>query len=272
MSTYAISTALFKDIPLDEAISKTLEAGFHEFELSGVEGHLENWIADPARMRRILESAGIVARAVHTPSAGWDNGAADDAARRASIDVATASFVHAAGVGAGIVICHPNKPTDPFTPETFEANLARSRESLAILAERAKAAGVRMAVENLPVRGQPRPGASVADVLRMIDGLGDHVGICLDAGHSNANGLSAAKEVLEAGERLIALHIQDNDGSGEDQHILPGRGTTDWGAFLASLDTIGFEGLRTFEVMRGDDAEAILQGLARLRREWVARG
>ena len=271
MSTYAISTALFGDGPLDEAIRKTVGAGFREVELGGREGHLGNWIADPVVMRRTLEFAGIVARAVHSPSAGWDNGATDTIARHASIEVAAACFLHAAGAGAEIVICHPNKPSDPFRDDEFETNLARSRESLAALAERARRAGVRMAVENLPARGQPRPGARVADVLRMIEGLGDNVGICLDAGHSNANGLSAAEEVLEAGEKLIALHIQDNDGGGEDQHLLPGLGTTDWDAFLSALDANGFAGLRTFEVLKGADADALLEEIARLRREWVAR-
>ena len=273
MKTYAISTALLKGFSLDEAIAGIAEAGFHEAELSGDEGHLDNWIADPARTRRLLESAGIVARSVHSPVAGWDNATPDEAARRASMEVVATCFLHAAEVGAEMVIYHPNKLSDSFTLtlEEYEATWARSRESLVILAERARAANVKMAVENLSAKGQPRPGATMTDLLKMIDGLGDHVGICLDAGHSHLSGICATDEVIEAGERLLALHIQDNDGNGEDQHLLPGRGTIDWDAFLDALDKINFKGLRTFEVLKKNaEVETLLQALAALRQEWEA--
>lgn len=271
MATYAISTALFRGWSVDETIPRLVEAGFHEVELSGGDPYMGNPLVDPAKTRRLFNDAGIAIRVIHSPSAGWDNGASDEAARLASIEVVAKSFLEAAEVGAEIVVCHPNKPSDPFTQENYAENLARSRDSMAVLAERAKAAGVKMAVENLPSRGVPRPGMAIVEVLKMIEGLGDHVGICLDAGHSNANGISAAKEVLDAGDRLFALHIQDNDGSGEDQHLLPGRGTTDWKAFLDALDEINFDGVRTFEVMRGDEIEVILDLLSELRQEWQAR-
>ena len=272
MVTYGIATAPVNGVPFDEAIARIAGAGFRQVELWGDEQHLDHWIARPAGMRRALESMGIAAPSVHSPKAGWNNGAADKATRLASVEATATCFRQAAEIGAQVVICHPNQPIVPFTEEEFEANWARSRDSLAILAERARAVGVRMAVENLPARGDPRPGATIADVLKMIQGLGDHVGICLDAGHSNANGQSAAEEALVAGDKLFALHIQDNDGGGQDQHLVPGRGTTDWNAFLDALDEMAFKGVRTFEVLLGADADTLLQELAMLRREWEARG
>ena len=272
MRTYAISTATLHGFPLPEAITRIAEAGYCEIELFGAEGHLGNWIGNPARARRALESAGITARAVHSPSVGWNTGTSDERARRASVRATTDCFHHAAEVGAEIVICHPNSGvSDSFLVEEYGANWARSRESLSILAERARACDVKMAVENMPARGQRRPGVAVAEVIAMVDGLGDHLGICLDVGHSNLSGMSAADEVTEAGERLLALHLQDNDGKGEDQHLLPGRGTVDWDAVLNALDQLDFRGPRTLEVAGGDQVEAILRELAALRREWQTR-
>ena len=271
MKTYAISTALFRDSSLDEVLARIAEAGFREVELSGEDDDLDKWMSNVQEVRRALDSAGIVARALHSPPRGWDNGAPDEAARRMSVEAAAASFLFAAEVGAEIVVCHPNKPTHPFAREDFAENWALSLESLAILAGRAHEAGVKMAVENMPARGQPRPGGTVADIVEMINGLGDHVGICQDAGHSNANRISAANEALQAGNKLFTLHIQDNDGNGQDQHLLPGRGTTDWDAFLDALDKTAFRGMRTFEVLRGDEVEILLAEVARLRRLWEAR-
>ena len=272
MKTYAISTALLDGVSLDDAIARIARAGFREIELSGNEEHLDGWTAHATQARRALESAGIFARAVHTPPAGWNNGTLDEESRRASLDAAARCFSPASEIGAEIVICHPNSGShDSFSSGENKANWARSRDSLAILAERARDANVRMAVENMPARGQCRPGVVVADLLEMIDGLGDDVGICLDIGHSNLSGLSVTDEVITAGERLLALHIQDNDGKGEDQHLLPTRGTIDWGAFLEVLDRIDYRGLRTLEVLKGAETDALLQDLATLRREWESR-
>ena len=93
----------------------------------------------------------------------------------------------------------------------------------------------------------------------------------MDAGHANANGRSAAAGAREAGARLVALHIQDNDGLGDDQHWIPGRGTTDWRAFLDALDDIGFTGLRTFEVNPHGSSQASLAAVCALRDEWLTQ-
>jgi len=145
----------------------------------------------------------------------------------------------------------------------------RATESLTILAERAAAAGVRLAVENMPRRGTPRPGGSVAEVLAMIDGLGAHVGVCVDAGHANANGLDAAAEIRAAAGRVFAVHLQDNDGKGEDQHLLPGQGTIDWPATLAALERFAPDAAVNFEIgVQPAGAAATLAALADLRRTW----
>lgn len=271
MAIYGLATYILNPLPRDRALAKVVEAGFSQMELAGTQGHLDDWPANPGQLRRVLQAVGLSAPSVHAPQAAWNITASDDAERAVAIEAAIASFEQTAEVGAEIVICHPNGPGVPYTVEEYEENWAHSRESLAILAERARAAGVKMAVENLPARGQPRPGATVGQVLGMIEGLGDHVGICLDAGHSNANGRDAASEALEVGEKLFALHIQDNDGCGEDQHLLPGRGTTDWGAFLDALDTMSFQGIRTLEVGSSEGLDPTLVALATLRREWEAR-
>ena len=44
---------------------------------------------------------------------------------------------------------------------------------------------------------------------------------CYDADNASIGNLRARKD------RLIAIHMHDNDGSG-DQHLLPFRGTVDW--------------------------------------------
>jgi hypothetical protein len=53
----------------------------------------------------------------------------------------------------------------------------------------------------------------------------------------------------------------DNDGAGDDQHIMPGLGTTDWPALLAALDNMNYAGPRTFECCTGIAPEALLRAM-----------
>lgn len=269
MPTYSCSTSLFEKAPLEEVIARLAEMGFREVEIFD-DGRPNGWLADPTRTRRLLEGAGLRVRTVHSPEAGWDNANPDETLRMASVRACLACFGPAAEVGAEYVICHPNASLNGFRAGDYGLCWDRSRRSLERFAEEAHRLGLKVAVENLPSYGLPRPGARVYEILRLIEDLGEHVGICLDAGHSNANGLSAAQEALEAGTHLFALHIQDNDGLGQDLHWLPGQGTTDWEAFLRALDALQFLGPRTFEVGPGMDLGATLAALAALHRDWAA--
>ena len=269
---YGISLAIGWGVTLEEALEKIAAAGFREVELPCAKLADGAYWDDPARWRRAIRGAGMTVRVAHSPDTGWNNGTSDEATRLASIEVAASSFAAAAEVGAGIIICHPNSSSQTFTPEDYDACRARSVRSFEALSRRAAKAGLKMAVENMPARGLPRPGVRVAELLDMIATLGEGVGICLDAGHSNASGLNAADEARVAGTKVLAVHLQDNDGKGEDQHLIPGEGTTDWDALIAALDAGSPRCVRTFEV--GPERFGIvetLRCLVPLRERWEKR-
>jgi sugar phosphate isomerase/epimerase len=267
-----VASAFFAGLGFEAAVRLAAEAGFREMELLCADGPPGDWYLDPAAARRVLDASGMKVRAVHSHPASWDNAADDEARRHASVKKAVECFGPAAEVGAGVVTVHPNyvgEDRQAFAATPFSRAWGRSRESLASLAEVTRAAGLHMALENMPARGLGRPGARMAEVLSLIEGLGPHVGVCLDAGHANANGLSVADEARAAGGRVLLTHFQDNDGKGEDQHWVPGEGTTDWTALRRALDESAPGCVRTFEVGSDNGNRAgRLQALARLRWEW----
>lgn len=272
--TYCVSTSVVGRRGREESLAALAAAGFAEIEIGGDPGKLEDWIADPPAMRRRLADYGLRARVLHLATEAWDIAHPDDAARRGVVDLALRGLRDAAGVGAEIVICHPNGPSGnyaAYTPADLAASLARTRESLEILAPEAARLGLRLALENLPLRHTARPGGAMAEILALVAGLGGHVGVCQGVGHSNANGVDPAADAREAGGRLYAIHIQDNDGLGEDQHLVPGEGTIDWRAYLAALDEIGYAGPRTFEIRAADDLPGALAALQGLVAEWNGR-
>ena len=269
--TYGVSTILFGEIPFAELVGRLAATGWRQVELGFAKTPEARWHDDPARARDLLVAAGISTPTVHIASAAWNMADPEEAVRRQALATGLDCLGPAAAVGARVVVCHHNAPRVPFREDGRAASMARSRESLKALAERAAALGLQLAVENLPRRGTPRPGGPIEDVLEIIDGLGGHVGVCIDAGHSNANGIAAATEVRTAGDRLLAVHIQDNDGLGEDQHRIPGLGTTDWRAFVAALDAHAPGCVRTFEAgAKGAAPDATLAELGPLREEWSA--
>ena len=263
------SLILTHHLPVAEGLAKVAAAGFRHVELPNGSSPIGLWWQDPVGIRKSLDAAGITAWTTHAP--GTNNGTPDETARRESVDAASSFLQPAAEVGVPVVVVHPNTPEgEDYTEDGFEASLARSVDSLTILAKRAKDAGVKLAVENLPMRHTPRPGGVIQDTLRIIDGLGDHVGICFDVGHSNANVDDPVDEIRVAGERIFCAHIQDNDGLGEDQHLIPGEGTVNWPEVLSALDKYAPESVRNFEIAPGElGPDGLLATLAALRKEWA---
>jgi sugar phosphate isomerase/epimerase len=222
-----------------EALDAVAGAGYRIVELSGRSGQLDDWFGDPAGMRRDLNSRSMRAFSVHAPDTSWDMSSPDESVRMACIRSAVSCFGPAVDVGSDLVICHGNAPRGkPFDPADFDASIRRSRETLAVVAEHAGRAGVRLAVETMIPRIGRRPLTRVAEILQAIEGFGDHVGICMDTGHTNA-----------------------------------GEGAIDWAAFHAVLDRLGFKAPRIIEIGRQEGerstAEAIAK-LAELRVRWEA--
>lgn len=266
---YGLSASLYGALPLVELVPKLSAKGWRQIELGFQPDPSRDWRADVNGARRLLDGAGISVPTVHVSGGGWNLADPDGSVRRAALGEALACLEPAAGVGARAVICHHNAPRTPFSEEGRAVSMARSRESLKELSDRASALGLQLAVENLPQRHTPRPGGPIADLLEIVHDLGDHVGVCIDAGHSNANGADPAEEVRLVSDKLLAVHIQDNDGLGEDLHWLPGAGTTDWGRFIHALDEVAPDCVRTFEVGAKDvDPDEILAQLTQLREEW----
>ena len=261
--TIGVSMALFPaELPLDGKLAAIAAAGFAQAELPSAESF---WRMDPAQARDAFARYGVRPRSAHSLDAGWDNDAPDPATRRASVDKVSSVFAVAAAIGVEVIVVHPNaRYTHEFFESDYEASIVRSVGSLKELSLRAAAHGLKLAVENVPRRGAPRPGGTLAEILAMIDGLGPHVGVCVDVGHSNANGCSAAEDLRAAAGRVFAVHLQDNDGKGDDQHRLPGEGTIDWPAVAAALERYAPGASINFEI--GPSAGAAAEVLATLAR------
>ena len=77
-----------------------------------------------------------------------------------------------------------------------------------------------------------------------------------------------------AGERLIALHLQDVDGEA-DCHWVPGAGVIDWSAMGQALADIAFDGAWTIEALCGKTdltADEVGAACGALQERWNRDG
>jgi sugar phosphate isomerase/epimerase len=274
MPTYALSSWLLERVSTGEAIRLLSASGFTRTELSADRAPIVmEWEQDPVRICDQLAAAGISVPSVHTPEKGRFLDVPDDDERRASIEDNFRYFRLMQASGVPEIIIHPVSGRAGQDDEAWAAVPARVKESLRILADAAGEAGLRMAVENLPSNG--RPASTMASVLELIDGLGEHVGLCMDIGHSqqaHLNLLSELSTCLESG-KLFTLHLHDVDPTGKD-HYIPGEGCIDFNAYLGLLESHGYDRGRTLEIAVAP-AEIVpervrLAGL--VKDQWQARG
>lgn len=106
--------------------------------------------------------------------------------------------------------------------------------------------GIRICLENLVEHIR-----TVEDLLAVIEQAGgsEQLGICLDTGHLNLGAPGTETHFIrQAGSRLHALHIDDNEGC-TDQHLLPyGRGNVNFTAVMQALRDSGYSDLFNYEI------------------------
>ena len=274
MSRYTISTWIVHHQPVDDALRRLSDVGFRSVELSGSDSPLlEALEGDAAGLAQRLEASGLSADAIHSPEGGRQLDSLDDEIRERSLQVNDQYVGLAKQCGAGVLVVHPTGGRSIAGDEDRDEWKARSVASIRRLAEYAAPSGVRIAVENLTAktRKRDRPGATCSELREMIEGLGEHVGICLDVGHAVISGFGLVQEIHDAGDSLMALHLHDVDTNGRD-HFVPGEGVIDWEPVFYALQAVRFDGVSTLEVSPPEEnVEERLRAVAAVREAWDAR-
>ena len=121
---------------------------------------------------------------------------------------------------------------------------------------------VRICMENMFLKEENgnAPFYDAVTACRMIDELNEMAGreifgICFDVGHANITGRNLYEDVCAYGNRLMCLHIHDNDGT-HDQHLIPytqkkpgvNSPCTDWDGLYDGLSKINYKGPVNFEI------------------------
>lgn len=260
---WGISTSLLPNLSTEELVrlfSGMEQHGFDGFELGCPEG----FDFAPARLREWRNCAGdhgIHPLSLHAPRECWDLNLPLEAAR--TTEILRRSIDAAAELGAELVVCHPNTCAAVTDPVANLASLECTRQLLETCAGNAVAAGVALAVENMPIMHPPHcPGCCAGELLHLFRNAPPGLAVCYDTGHANVNRIDPAEELLLFGARLRTVHLHDNAGN-TDSHRVPGDGTFPWEKFFAALAQNRQNPRLVFEI---GGRPALSELLPRLRR------
>jgi len=183
----------------------------------------------------------------------------DSSLRKLAVKEILKSMKIAYHYGCECLIIHPSSNFYDNV-EQYENSKRSLIESLSELEHYALDLDIRILVENMLSKpGLYRVGILVKELREIIEEGGfEAVGICLDTGHSNYNGLSPSEEALIAGDLLGSIHLNDNDGT-SDSHKVPGEGTINWEKFTEALRKLKYQNVIVLEVHGGMDPISVLR-------------
>ena len=195
----------------------------------------DNYIEKAKKFREYTDKIGIYCNQTHgaVPFVGKlfskeDNEKTFDAVKR------TIEVSHI--LGAKYCVLHP----------ASDCSIKENAERFKLLKEVAHQNNVIIAIENMPsdtLFGKPE---DFLELLKEIDD--DYFAFCLDIGHAEIEytGSSAVDFINKMGDKLVCLHIHDND-KGSDIHQLPYTYSVNFEEIWKALRTKNYQGDITFE-------------------------
>ena len=142
-------------------------------------------------------------------------------------------------IGIDKFIVHPSGA--PIMEQEREEKKNIAKESLFSLADIAEKNGAVLAVENLT---RYCIGRNSEEMLELME-VSPKLRICFDTNH--LFGEKAGNFLRKVGDRVITLHVSDNDFI-EERHWLPGEGKQDWKEILKALNDINYSGIWMYEI------------------------
>ena len=245
----SITSGIYLNYPIPEIISKVAAAGYDGLDFwcgrpqiyrdDYSEGELFNF-------RKQLTELGLGVPSLlpafyrYPHSLSYPN----PKIRADSVNYMKRCIDNAAALGASIVLIVPGMSLEGQTTDEAWKNMLDCIDAICIYASQFD---VRLGLE--PVNHYVSDLVNTAaDALRAIDELKhDQLGVVLDTGHVHLSEEPILDEVKILGDRLLQIHVNDNDGINQ-QNLVPGEGSFDFNALFSALSAEEFTGYLTAEL------------------------
>ncbi len=265
MSDWAVglSTGCFWQTSIFDCLEDIRNSGFGRIEICSFPAHLDyHDLALVKRAAERIEELGLETYSFHAPfSDRIDITAPDPGVRDFAAQELFKAAEAAAILNVRYFVIHPG-PENSALPD--HERFWRLQNAVGVLNRtfvRCKQLGIGLTLENM----LPHLFAGkVRDLLWILGALDScEVGICLDTGHAFL-GEDLPAVVHKLSGHLWMVHASDNHRN-RDEHLPPGAGEIDWGALLAHLEDLHFNGTFILEINGDGDRSSILTAARRSR-------
>lgn len=245
----SVSTFVYFNYPLEEAIRRIARAGYNGVDIWGGRPHAyRKDLNDQEKksLRRLLDDLNLAVPSFIPAQFRYPTClcSSNEVIRRDSVAYIKDSIETAVALGASVVSVCPGHSLHGQGREDAWRRLCMSLDELCDFAAKH---GVRLAIEPAD-RYETDLVQTTDDALRLLRELGyNNLGVVLDAGHCQLVGESPSNAVRKLGSALFHVHIDDNFGQ-RDQHLVPGEGNVDFASFIAALDEVAYDGFLAVEL------------------------
>jgi protein FrlC len=245
----SLSSFIYFNYPLDEAIRRTAAAGFDGIDIWGGRPHAyrrDLSEREIAALRQLIRDEGLAVASFIPAQFRYPTSlcSSNETIRQDSVRYIQDSIETAAALGSPIVsVC----PGHTLYGQSKEDGVQRLGESLWAITEFAARHTIRIAIEPAD-KYETDLLLTCADTLELVEKLGyENLGVLLDNGHAHVVGESAADAVRLLRDKLFHVHVDDNDGV-RDQHLVPGEGNFEFPPFVAALRNASYDGCLAAEL------------------------
>ncbi len=215
---------------------KHIDYSFYRANCPGSAFMSENWIKEVAAAAKEAEKLGFDFVQAHSP--GNDYFSCDTE----TVIKGNIRAIEACGyLGIDRLVVHSGRSKKFSSPEDMPAYMEAVKGFYEALYPAMEKYNVRVLAENyIPSGDTTCSFYSGADLCGLID-LCAHplMGVCWDVGHGNMINPAQYGDIVKLGERLQAVHMQDNHGQ-HDDHLCPLMGTLDIDEVMRGLKDNGF--------------------------------
>lgn len=250
----SVWTSFYVDLTPRDALIRLARLGWKDVEISAEHGEMatrgDDWKEQLEYLRDLCEKNSITIWQMHAPLE-LDVADLNPKSREKDIETAVKWINYAHELNIPYLVIHPGGNQGTKIEEEELVIYKLNLDSFRYLGMIAGEFGVKLCIENMQERENRDPrrlGAFIYDLNELIDEVGmESLGICFDTSHANVTGLDMCHAIAECGKRLLATHISDNDGSG-DQHKMPFGGSIDWHKVASGLVDIGYDKAFNLEI------------------------
>ena len=216
-------------------------------------------------MIKALRTPYVNFKSVHVP---YEKSTTELEAMRAQIQAAGFQIV-----GGGTIDF--NKDTDEDVKRLFEYAKAAGMPTMVSTCDPgtlprvekfAKQYDIKVAIHNHGPEDKKYP--SPYDVLEYVKNMDPRMGLCIDVGHTVRTGTDVVKSIIDAGPRLLDMHVKDlRDLKNKDSQVIVGEGALPFPEIFRALDTIRYGGFVNleYEIDADDPLPGMKQSFAYMR-------